>query len=270
MIDSHCHSSFSIDSQMPPAQLMATALEKGILYVALTDHIDFGPSGHRFDPSEYFLHLRAERENWPQLQIAIGVEMGIQKTHASMVNEFLADQPYDFVIGSMHRAADIDFAVGDFLPGISRDEAWLCYWEETLASMKSCPDFDVLGHADIIRRYFSLKGTTVPAGARPVVSQVLQWLVEREKGLEINTSGIRYGLGEWHPQLWMIEEFFALGGKIVTIGSDSHSPDQLGFQVDQVLGQLSEIGFQEVAFFLNRKPHFLKITDLLADFGRAR
>ena len=42
---------------------------------------------------------------------------------------------------------------------------------------------------------------------------------------------------------------YNLGGKIITIGSDSHKCDRIGDHFDEVIEVLKEIGFKEIYTF---------------------
>ena len=44
------------------------------------------------------------------------------------------------------------------------------------------------------------------------------------KGIELNTAGLKYGLGHPHPTEDALGRYRELGGEILTIGSDGHKP----------------------------------------------
>jgi histidinol-phosphatase (PHP family) len=77
--------------------------------------------------------------------------------------------------------------------------------------------------------------------------------------LEINTSGIRYGLGSVHPSLDIMKAYKRLGGKIVTFGSDAHYVKDYYFGFDEAIALLKKAGFDEITVFEKRKPIFIKI-----------
>ena len=87
--------------------------------------------------------------------------------------------------------------------------------------------------------------------------------LEKDKGLEINTSGIRYGLGNPHPNIEILNRFKELGGKIITIGSDAHKTDDLGKDFDMAYNILEKVGFNKIAIFHNRIPEFINIGELI-------
>ncbi|WP_411680319.1 hypothetical protein [Clostridium thailandense] len=50
-----------------------------------------------------------------------------------------------------------------------------------------------------------------------------------------------------------------LGGEIITIGSDSHTQDDVGAGFDESVNLLKEIGFEKITLYRRRKPYFYAI-----------
>ncbi len=94
---------------------------------------------------------------------------------------------------------------------------------------------------------------------KETIEAFLKVLIQKGKGLEINTSGIRYGLGMVHPSLDIMKAYKKLGGKIVTFGSDAHFVKDYYSGFDEVILLLKKAGFDEITVFENRKPKFIKI-----------
>ena len=96
-----------------------------------------------------------------------------------------------------------------------------------------------------------------------ILDEILIQLIKKDKGIEINTSGIRYGLGMPHPNKEIIKRYKQLGGKIITMGSDAHKINDLGADFDVAGSILMDAGFQEISVFHNRTPDFVKIKELV-------
>ena len=94
---------------------------------------------------------------------------------------------------------------------------------------------------------------------KPITDKILKALIEKEKGIEINTSGFKYGLNHTHPQFPIVKRYKELGGKIITVGSDAHRPEQITFKFDVAYRMLKEAGFDEISLFREKKPIFVKI-----------
>ena len=57
-----------------------------------------------------------------------------------------------------------------------------------------------------------------------LIDACLKSLIENGKGIEVNTSGFRYGINGTYPSLNILKRYKELGGEIITAGSDSHKP----------------------------------------------
>ena len=94
---------------------------------------------------------------------------------------------------------------------------------------------------------------------KDVIDPILSYLVENEKGIELNTAGLVKGLKNPNPCKEIIKRYRELGGEIITIGSDSHTPDTLGAHFDKAAEILTDCGFKYYCVFANRVAEFLKI-----------
>jgi histidinol-phosphatase (PHP family) len=88
---------------------------------------------------------------------------------------------------------------------------------------------------------------------------VLRAAVERGVGLEINTSGLRQAPGEPYPAQTVLSWYRALGGEILTLGSDAHHSDDLGAGVTEALDLARELGFRAIATFEARQPRWIDL-----------
>ncbi len=64
---------------------------------------------------------------------------------------------------------------------------------------------------------------------RNILDAILKKLADTNVGLEVNTGGYHYGLGEPNPCTDIIRRYKELGGEIITIGADAHTPDKIGY-----------------------------------------
>ena len=61
------------------------------------------------------------------------------------------------------------------------------------------------------------------------------------------------------PNIDIIKRYKQLGGKIITIGSDTHKIEDLASDFDVAIDILKQAGFDEIAVYHKRKPDFIKI-----------
>ena len=78
-------------------------------------------------------------------------------------------------------------------------------------------------------------------------------MIEREKGIEVNTSGLYKGTGETLPTPQVLKWYRECGGNILTVGSDAHRASDLAFGIEKTYQMLRELGFSHISTYENRK-----------------
>ena len=81
---------------------------------------------------------------------------------------------------------------------------------------------------------------------------------KNKKGIEINTSGFKYRNAP-HPNYDIIKRYISLGGKHITIGSDSHEYKNLGKHFNKIYNFLKKEKVKEITIYDKRKPKMIKI-----------
>ena len=134
-------------------------------------------------------------------------------------------------------------------------------YEELLKVAKNYKNYSVLGHLDLVARYDVGNGKTPLKfnQIKPIITEILKTVIEDGKGIELNTSYHRYGLSDSTPSYDILKLYHQLGGKIITIGSDSHKPDHLGAYIEESKDYLKKIGFTEYCTFDQMKPLYHKL-----------
>ena len=255
MIDTHTHTHHSPDGAAPMAEMIAAARDLGLTGITFADHAEWYPGDPAcgfLDLDAYFSELAQVRQVYDgKMHVLASIELGNPHDFPTETQAILA-HPFDLVIGSVHWL--------DGLPGwehpIFRNglaATYRLYYEE-LIEMVNEADFDILGHLDLVRRdAWDLLGETLPSDTfREPIEVVLRHLIETGRGLEINTSGLRKGLSEPVPGLDVLRWYRNLGGEILVIGSDAHSPENVGFGFDTARDIALAAGFDRTARYENR------------------
>ena len=92
-----------------------------------------------------------------------------------------------------------------------------------------------------------------------IVYEILKIVIADGKGIEVNTANVRYHLKNTTPCKGILKMYKELGGEILTIGSDSHAPGQLGFNIAQSQEMLKDLGFEYFCTFEKMKPIFHRL-----------
>ncbi len=159
-----------------------------------------------------------------------------------------ARYPFDFIILSVHEVDDQEFWTQDFQRGRAQKEYNERYYEELLYLVRNYHNYSVLGHMDLITRY-DKAGIYPFEKLKPVLTEILETVIADGKGIEVNTSSHRYGLPDLTPSRHILKLYRELGGRIITIGSDSHKPAHLGAYIDETKEELKRLGYKEFCTF---------------------
>lgn len=262
--DVHMHCGFSNDSEARPEDMVESAIAKGLSVICFTDHydkdnLDWGDEAI-FDVESYFQKMIELQEEYrDQIDIRIGAEIGMQPYLAEYYQDFMAQHPFDFVIGSVHSVLEHDVAL-DFFQKHSDPEGYKIYFEEMLQDVQKIKSYDVLGHLDYIVRYSNQgsKGFDLN-DYMDIIEEILKQVIAHGKGIEMNMSGLKYGLGAPHPQPEIIKRYRELGGEIITVGADGHIPEHIAYDYHLADDILKSCGFKYYTEFKGRKPLFVKI-----------
>jgi histidinol-phosphatase (PHP family) len=265
--DAHMHTRFSGDSEADEHDMIDSAIQKGLSGICFTDHMDLDYPDDlelfHLDIENYvktMLPLRAQYEG--QIQVCTGIELGLQPQLADTHRQLLAQYPQlDFVIGSSHVVHRTDPYYASFFQGRTEQEAYGEYFQSILENIQAFDGFDVYGHLDYVVRYGPEKNKNYTYEAyHEIIDEILKALITRHKGIELNTAGFRYGLGHPNPTEAILKRYRELGGEILTIGSDAHSPQDIAWNYRLVPDLLQEAGFRYFTVFRNRKPEFFPLT----------
>lgn len=262
MIDYHIHTSFSEDSEVSMADMAAAADKNGLKEVCFTEHVDFdfpklGDLNVDFDL--YAQQIDEAKAAYPDINIRKGIEAGIELHTYERVEKFLADKELDFIIGSVHIVKGNDPYFPEFWQTVTKKEAFDEYARVCLECVSAASFYDVFGHLGYISKYCPLEDNLFAySDYTDVIDTILETLVSRGQGLEVNTSGL-LKTGALLPELPIIRRFKQLGGEIVTIGSDAHTSEHVGYAAQYTLDALATLGFKYVCAYDKRVPRFIPI-----------
>lgn len=261
--DYHVHTSFSGDCSIPPDFMIKKAIEHGVRHLCLTDHMDYdytdGGVCFEFDTQEYFRRLLPLKDQYrDQIDLSIGVELGLQPYLSKKHHNLVFSNSFDFVIGSIHLVHCRDPYFPSYFEGRDESDAYQEYFECALQNLQAYSNFDVFGHLDYVVRYGPNKNRYYSyVKYREILDEILRSLIKKDIGLEVNTGGYKYGLGTPNPCKDIIARYRELGGKIVTLGSDAHDPQFLAYEFDKAAELLKSCGFHSYYIFHNRMPEEL-------------
>lgn len=279
IIDCHTHTRNSFDADNDTViERCERAIQLGLDAMAVTDHCEvnrfFDKDHYKIDYEQKYddygfnkafensmAETTAAKELYSgKLNLICGLELGQPLADMEVTEKILEDKRLDFIIASMHEMpGHDDFAFLDYsqedVPALLEQD-----FNEILKIAK-WGKFDVLGHITYALRYIQ-GNQNIPVDMTPyqdIIREIFKTVIEKGKGIEINTSGLRQKFGDTFPSFEYIKLYRELGGEILTVGSDSHTTADLAKGVREGIEIAAQAGFTAITYFKERKPYFINI-----------
>ena len=265
LIDMHTHSDNSPDGVHSPMYMCEHAVKKGLRALAITDHCEMDKFIEQKYAStvfhSYFECSKARYAFEGQLLVLIGLEIGQAFSNISLCEKLIDKYSYDYILGSVHtpRGFDQDIKeieydkldVYEFMNNYFDELTELAKWHgcDTLAHI-TCPMRRIQGVYKIDFDYDKVSES---------LDRLLTTIIENNKSLEVNTSGLRQDIGLLMPEERIIKRYKELGGQYITIGSDSHSAYDVGEGIEEAMAVLKKCGFDKITFYVSRQAMQIEI-----------
>lgn len=261
----HHHTWFSEDSTCNPTALCQEAVRQGLLGIAITDHFDT----EFLDRRDQQFHIRQSlaetcrlrAEFAGRIRIFTGVEVGTAILRPHAIQELLAEESFDVVIGSVHTVRYpgyiYPFSRIDFAPFTQEQiHAFLEQYFADVMETVQTTDFDVLAHLTVPLRYIvgKYRKSVQMERYRPQIEDILQETIRKGCALEVNTSGVVGEFGQFMPQRDIVQKYLEMGGRCITLASDSHVAASAAAGLAEGAAMLRELGISQACFYEKRQP----------------
>lgn len=249
-IDYHIHSGFLEHTNGPVFKVIEEAIRFNYDEIAIVEHFSYPFASkickkwsldydtlvldnkfsnnirRSIDLEEYFLKINFFKKKYEQIKILIGLEVDYFSDYEKEIKRVLDNYDFDIILGSCHYIKDSQNNLihlssplfQDFLSNNDYDLIYNNYFLELKKSIKSNM-FDYIAHLDFIKKEDTFY---MESKFRKSIEDILITLVKSGTGLEINLKGLK-NTGETFPSKKIIEKYISLGGRKLSIGSDSHS-----------------------------------------------
>lgn len=195
-----------------------------------------------------------KKEGYP---VKLGMEVDwLEKDSNNLIWEIIRKYPWDILIGSVHWIKGWGFDHLDrFFTWEKRDvykvyKDYFCLIKEAIKSKM----FDVIGHFDVIKIF----GVYPEKDWQSLAREAIELMSKTRTALEVNTAGLRKPVREIYPR----EEFLNLfkDKKVpLTLSSDAHRPEDVGYKFNEVLKILKEKGYKKLITFCKRRYYTINI-----------
>lgn len=261
LVDYHTHTRCSPDSEANLSDMVRAAQQAGVRELCVTDHCDlqqadgspltkwdWAPILKQFKETESF----ACREDF---RLGLGLELGGGYTDPSLAEEIAAGAPLDFILGSVHNESPERGGIDLFCLDYKDEEQCVRILDDYMQNLQKQAEqtsYDALGHILYPLRYANGREghsfTLEPW--QDQLDRVLRTVVETGHAIEVNTHGGR----QVEPWLPVLRRYRALGGELVTMGSDAHRPAYVARGLQEAACMLRETGFRWITVYRGRKP----------------
>jgi histidinol-phosphatase (PHP family) len=266
MIDYHNHTKLCKHAEGEVYQYVEKAISLGITEMAFTDHMplpnDFDIA-HRMSETEmniYVEWVKQVQSRYPEIKILFGIEADYYEGFEKYSEKYLRQYDFDLVIMSIHFLKgwpEGSWVFNYDFPDRTFEDIYTEYLK-TITNGIRTGLFDIIGHLDIVKTPGHSMAQLLP----DELSKVMQEINKQNMVLEINSSGFRKKVGEPYPSLEMLD-IIKENNVSICVGSDSHSPDQVGLKFDEIYESLNQNGFEALTLFEKRKQKIKPIYDIL-------
>ena len=275
--DCHTHTNLSPDSDAGISDMIAAAKRADLAAYAVTDHIElcrWYPQGYykarpRNDEDFFNYADRFERsmqqnliarQQTGELTFISGIELGEPDADFALAERIYTDKRLDFVIASLHELqGKLDFY---FLNYADEDvDTLLERYFSTLLEIAAHNCYDVLGHITYPLRYVEGDaGIAVDMSKYcDCIAEIFRTVIRSGKGIELNTSGFRQKYGKPFPDAELLRLYKDLGGKILTLGSDAHRPEDVAGGIAEGAALAKAVGFDRIGCYQHHDPCYITI-----------
>ena len=266
--DTHTHTMHSCDAQKIPEDAIIHALKNGLSGISITDHSDLRLFEAFNIPEEITASCREADAFSEKYKGQIEVFSGIEISDAAIpeykdrLTRAFGFHDYDIVLASVH-IVDLD---GKWCELSSMDfsdidkqtlERLMDVYFEYMRTTVYENDFSTLCHVTYPLRYINglyKKGYLIDRNLK-TIEDIYKIIIDKKTALEINTAKCT---GEnpfaFCPENELLELYISLGGKMFTLGSDSHIAGSEGRCFDAASSFLKEHGISGAYYFRKLTP----------------
>ncbi len=241
MFDTHTHCLHSHDSKEDPRDMILAAIDKGLDYIAFTDHYDgeltlldefsYIP---QIDLDRHFKEISQLKDEFKgKIQVGVGIECGYMKEADDVYLNTLAKYDIDVTINSVHMVEYEDCYLPSFFQKRTKAEAYGAYLKAIRESVDSPYEFDSIGHIGYVVRKSIYDDKSLRYDEfSDIIDDILQSIIARYK---------------------------ELGGELLTFGSDAHLKSRIGEKYKLIADVLKGLGYKYLFKYLSHKPISVKL-----------
>ncbi|WP_457564242.1 histidinol-phosphatase [Caminibacter sp.] len=249
MIDLHNHTPLCNHAVGLPEEYIQKAIEKGIKVYGFADHapMEFDKK-YRMnfkDMQTYENEIKTLKEKYKnKIKILLGYEVDFTPT--KYLDERVLNADVDYLIGSVHFLDNWGFDNPEFIKEWDKRDVDDVYREyfKNIEELAKSRYFQIVGHIDLVKVFGHKPKTPITK----IAQNAIKAIKKAQMAVEVNTAGLRKPVKESYPSDELLKMIIKEGIDL-TLSSDAHSPEQVGFGYEETLQKLKNLGVKELVFF---------------------
>jgi histidinol-phosphatase (PHP family) len=274
MIDYHVHCDYSVDAEGSAADYAERACDAGLREICFTTHCDLDPARRHHDgrvslggeivevTSDWIgsyveaVGKASDAVKGRGLTVRCGLEIGFTPGIEALIEPVIESFDFDFVLCGVHTLEGVDIVSsresGEYFSRTSPRRLCEAYFNDLGEAVRSGL-FDCIAHIDIYKRLgLDFYGEPLNVAHNGFVEPVLEEMVRRGLALELNSGGLRKGLRWPYPSPDILKAAREAGITDITLGSDAHKPEHVGYRIDACIDCAMDAGFHHAVAFDRR------------------
>ena len=256
MIDLHNHTPLCNHATGTPEEFIQEAIKKDIKIYGFADHapmeFDYEYRMGFDDMQNYEEKIKNLKEKYKDIKILVGYEVDF----TPFVDQRVLKRDVDYLIGSVHFLDNWGFDNPEFIKEWDKrdvDDVYKEYFAK-IEEMANSKLFNIVGHLDLVKVF----GFKPKKNIKDIAKNAIKAIKNSNMVVEINTSGLRKPVKETYPSDELIDMILNEGIDITT-SSDAHSPEQVGYKINETIDNIKKLGVTELAYFEKKQKHKIKI-----------
>lgn len=258
IVDYHTHTLLCKHAEGELQEYIQRAIELGLDEIGCSEH---SPMPHGFDnrhrmslaqyQSIYAPAVTEASERYKdQITVRRGLEADFFPGTEEWVKSFIAENDFDYVIGSVHFLGKVGAEKPLFHQEYTSqqlEDLHIEYFEAIRASAESRL-FDIIGHCDLVKKHETLSSPAIDGA----IWDALKAIKQNDLCIEINTSGLRKAEAEMYPSEKLLSMIRELAIPL-TLGSDAHRPQDVGRSFAEASAFIEKYGDGTISIFKRRE-----------------
>jgi len=258
LIDYHIHTIFS-DGKKDLSDYVDEAVRRKIDEIGFSDHMHLNKAvwpTMNFTDLPNYVNKITQLKKASKISIKMGLEVDFVPSKMNKLMRMINKFNFDYLMGSVHFIGNWTIDDEKQIYKWKRkniDEVYQQYFA-LVQNMAKSELFDIVGHLDLVKKFNFRPKKDITS----LLLETVEIISKSKMCVEVNTAGLRKPCREVYPSEKLIKMCFD-NGLPITLGSDAHSPEEIGTDFEKAINLLRKIGYVKIIRFTGRNREFVEL-----------